>query len=258
MTEGTGDDMMDWQPVLLSLKIAAMSLAGVAVAGIGAAYLLTRRDFPGKNLCETLLTLPLVLPPIVTGFLLLVLVGRQGPIGKLLNQLGGFQIVFTPFAAVLAAAAVAFPLMYQSAKAALQGVNHHLEDAARTLGAGEWKVFRTVTLPLARQGIYSGMVLAFSRALGEFGATAMVAGNIPGRTQTIPVAIYFASESNDLTTAGLYVLIISVLTFGMVYGVNHWLNKSFGKWARRRWRVRSGHWEGIAGVSASSGVQSGK
>ncbi len=249
---------MDWQPVILSLKIASIALVGVAVAGIGAAYLLTRRDFVGKNVCETILTLPLVLPPIVTGFLLLVLVGRQGPIGKLLNQLGGIQIVFTPFAAVLAAAAVAFPLMYQSAKAALQGVNHHLEDAARTLGAGEWKVFRTVTLPLARPGIYSGMVLAFSRALGEFGATAMVAGNIPGRTQTIPVAIYFASESNDLATAGFYVLVISGLTFGMVYGVNHWLGRTMGQWSRRKRRVRSGDSEGFAGVSASSAVRGGK
>jgi molybdate transport system permease protein len=135
------------------------------------------------------------------------------------------QIIFTPYAAVIAGAVVAFPLMYQSTKAAFQSIDSKLEDAARTLGASEWRVFWTVTLPLAWHGLLSGVVLSFSRALGEFGATIMVAGNIPGKTQTIPLAIYFAAESNDMTQAGLYVLIISLLTFSMIFGVNLWVRK---------------------------------
>ena len=121
---------------------------------------------------------------------------------------------------MLAGVVVAFPLMYQSVKAALQNIDSRIEDAARTLGASEWRVFWTVTLPLASHGVVSGLVLSFARALGEFGATIMVAGNIPGKTQTIPLAIYFAAESNDLTLAGLYVLIISVLTFSLIFALN--------------------------------------
>ncbi len=217
--------MFDWQPVFLSLKIAGTALVFIAAVGIFFAYLLTRREFPGKDALETVLTLPLVLPPVVTGFVLLLLIGRQGPIGKLLNEVFHTQIIFTPMAAGLAAMVVAFPLMFQSAKAALQSVDRHLEDAARTLGKSELKIFVSITLPLAWPGLLAGLILSLSRALGEFGATAMVAGNIPGKTQTIPVAIYFASESNDLTTAGYYVLIISVLTFGMVYWLNRWSRK---------------------------------
>jgi molybdate transport system permease protein len=227
--------MFDWQPVILSLKIASCALLSVVIGGIGAAYLLARRNFPGKDVVETVITLPLVLPPIVTGFTLLVAIGRQGPVGILLNQLGR-QLIFTPMAAVLAATLIAFPLMYQNAKAALQGVDGNLEDAARTLGVGEWRVFHTITLPLAWPGILAGMVLSFARAMGEFGATAMVAGNIPGKTQTIPVAIYFAAESNDLVTAAYYVLLISGLTFGLIFGVNRWTRRQTyrcGKGGRR-------------------------
>jgi molybdate transport system permease protein len=225
--------MFDWQPVFLSFKIAGIALLVVTIFGILSAYLLVRGDFPGKDVLETLITLPLVLPPVVTGFALLLLVGRQGPLGRLLNSLFHVQIVFTPFAAVLAALVVAFPLMYQSAKAAFQTIDLHLEDVARTLGAGEFKVFFTITLPLAWPGLLSGMVLSFARALGEFGATAMVAGNIPGKTQTIPVAIFFAAESNELGTAGYYVLIISLLTFAMVFGVNRWSRKKMSRNSER-------------------------
>ncbi|HBE80966.1 MAG TPA: molybdate ABC transporter permease subunit [Firmicutes bacterium] len=216
--------MFDWQPVLLSFKISAIALVFVVVIGTLIAYLVVRGPFrfPGKDLIETLVTLPLVLPPVVTGFTLLLLFGRQGPLGRLLNNVFHTQIVFTPCAAVVAALVVSLPLMYQSAKAAFQTVDRHLEDVARTLKASETKVFLTITLPLAWPGLLSGIILSFSRALGEFGATAMVAGNIPGKTQTIPVAIFFASESNDLRTAGFYVLIISAVTFIMVFGVNYW------------------------------------
>lgn len=226
--------MFDWQPVFLSLKVASIALVFVSVLGTMLAYLTARVRFRGKDALETIVTLPLVLPPVVTGFGLLLLIGRQGPVGRILNDLFHTQIVFTPYAAVLAGLLVSVPLMYQSAKAALQGVDVHLEDVARTLGSSEPKVFFTVTLPLAWPGIVSGMVLSFSRAMGEFGATALVAGNIPGRTQTIPVAIFFAAESNDLATAGYYVLIISLLTFAMVFGVNRWARRKMERYNDRR------------------------
>lgn len=214
--------MVDWQPVLLSFKVAFASLMLVFITGIAAAYGMRQHEFPGKAAIEAVFTLPLVLPPVVTGFLLLLLIGRQGPVGQLLQAQWQTQLIFTPYAAVLSGAIVAFPLMYQSAKAAFQVVDRNLEEAARTLGAGEWRVFMTVTLPLAWHGLIAGVVLSFSRALGEFGATMMVAGNIPGKTQTLPLAIYFAAESNDLTLAGLYVLIISLTTFSLILWLNLW------------------------------------
>ena len=225
--------MFDWQPVFLSFQIAAFALVFVAIIGTLTAYLVVRGNFPGKDLIETLITLPLVLPPVVTGFTLLLLFGRQGPLGRLLNSVFHTQIVFTPCAAVVAALVVSLPLMYQSAKAAFQTVDRHLEDVARTLKASETKVFFTITLPLAWPGLLSGIILSFSRALGEFGATAMVAGNIPGKTQTIPVAIFFASESNDLKTAGFYVLVISLVTFVMVFGVNRWSRNKVERWGKK-------------------------
>lgn len=221
--------MIEWQPIFLSLKVAGVSLIFVFLFGVSFAHLLRNRNFPGKTALEAFFTLPLVLPPVVTGFLLLVLVGKNGPIGQLLTKAFNVQLVFTPYAAVLAAAVVAFPLMYQNAKAAFQTVDPTLEDAARTLGSNEWRVFLTVTLPLSRSGLLSGIVLSFARALGEFGATMMVAGNIPGKTQTLPLAIYFASEANDLTTAGIYVLIISLLTFTLLFLVNFWNSRKVNK-----------------------------
>lgn len=214
--------LVEWQPVILSIKVACCSLAVVAVLGVAAAYVMYKKNFPAKAAVEAFFTLPLVLPPVVTGFLLLLLIGKQGPVGRLLTEYFHTQIIFTPYAAILAGTVVAFPLMYQSTKAALAGVDRNLEDAARTLGASEWRVFWTVTLPLAWHGLVAGLVLSFARALGEFGATIMVAGNIPGKTQTIPLAIYFAAEANDLSTAGLYVMIISAITFLLIFGLNAW------------------------------------
>lgn len=226
--------MIDWQPVFLSIKVALCSLFFVAVFGVAAAYLMRRFRFPGQAALEALFTLPLVLPPVVTGFCLLLLIGKQGPIGRLLIEVFQIQLLFTPAAAVLAGAIVAFPLMYQSTKASFQAVDSTLEDAARTLGSSEWRVFWTVTLPLAWPGLVAGLVLSFARALGEFGATIMVAGNIPGKTQTLPLAIYFAAESNDLTTAGIYVLLISVLTFLLICWLNLW-PKSRGTAVGKGW-----------------------
>ncbi|MBP2651872.1 MAG: modB [Firmicutes bacterium] len=214
--------MIEWQPIILSVKVALMSLIFVAILGIACAYAMRRWEFGAKALFEALFTLPLVLPPVVTGFLLLLLIGKRGPLGWIFSEYFHTKIIFTPYAAILAGTVVAFPLMYQSTKAAFQGVDCQFEDAARTLGASEWRVFWTVTMPLAWPGLVAGLVLSFARALGEFGATIMVAGNIPGKTQTLPLAIYFAAESNDLGTAGLYVVIISVITFTAVYWLNVW------------------------------------
>lgn len=217
--------MLEWQPVYLSIKVALISTICVFLLALPAAYTMRRATFPGKAALEALFTLPLVLPPVVTGFLLLLLVGKQGPLGILLEQYFNIKIVFTPYAAMLAGTVVAFPLMYQSAKSALSNVDSHLEDAARTLGSNPWRVFWTITFPLSWPGIVGGLILSFSRALGEFGATIMVAGNIPGKTQTLPLAIYFAAEANDLTVAGCYVLVISGITFGMIWWLNSWTKK---------------------------------
>jgi len=217
--------MVELQPIILSLKVASMSMVVVFIFGIFFAHVLRRSEFIGKAAVEAFFTLPLVMPPVVTGFILLVLIGKQGPIGRLLEEFFHTQIIFTPYAAMLAGTVVAFPLMYQSTKAAFQSIDTKLEDAARTLGASEWRVFLTITIPLAWPGLVAGLVMSFARALGEFGATMMVAGNIPGKTQTIPLAIYFASENDDLSTAGMYVIIISVITFGLILWLNTWSRK---------------------------------
>lgn len=223
--------MTEWQPVVLSVKVALVSVVFVFIFGITAAYIMRSLEFPGKSALEALFALPLVLPPVVTGFILLVLIGKHGPIGEFLSESFHTQIIFTPYAAVLAAVVVSFPLMYHSTKAAFQAVDSNLEDAARTLGAGAWRVFWTITIPLSWPGLVAGVVLSFARALGEFGATIMVAGNIPGKTQTIPLAIYFAAEANDLTLAGVYVLMISGITFFLILGLNIWSKKRSGKWS---------------------------
>lgn len=214
-----------WSPVLLSLRVAGAALAVVFILGTGAARLMTRRHFAGRDVLDGLLILPLVLPPVVTGFLLLVLVGRTGPVGRLLDRTFDVQVLFTVTAAVLAAVVVSFPLMYQSAKAAFLALDPHVEESARTLGASEWRVFFTVTLPLAWPGLAAGIVLSFARALGEFGATVMVAGNIPGHTTTVPIAIYSLADAGDLRTAGLYALLISGASMVLVVAINVWARR---------------------------------
>ncbi|HEV7590146.1 MAG TPA: molybdate ABC transporter permease subunit [Longimicrobium sp.] len=225
--------MIDWSPVLLSLRVGLSALAVIFVLGTLAARAMTRRHFPGKDVVDGLLVLPLVLPPVVTGFLLLVLLGRNGPVGRFLEDVFGVRLLFTLHAAVLAAVVVAFPLMYQSAKAAFQSVDTRLEDAARTLGAGEARVFLTVTLPLAWPGLVAGTVLSFARSLGEFGATVMVAGNIPGETTTVPLAIFFLADAGYLRAAGIYALVISALSMVMVVALNVWTRRRRPGWMRR-------------------------
>lgn len=213
--------LKDWFPVLLSLRVAVIVVIVVAVLALPLARRMAKSWFPGRDVVEALITLPLVLPPSVTGYLLLILIGRRGPIGAWLAH-WDITLIFTWWAVVLAATVVAFPLMYQSAKAAFSSVDKDLENAARTLGAGEMRVFFSVTLPLAWPGIMAGVVLTFARALGEFGATLMVAGNIPGQTQTIPLAIYFASESGDDATAMTLVALITIFSFLVIFLVNRW------------------------------------
>lgn len=185
----------DWSAIGVSLQVALVAVVCSLPLGIAAGWLLARRRFPGKLVFETCVNLPLVMPPVVTGYLLLITFGRQGPIGGWLDRWLGVQLVFDWKGAALAAAVVSFPLLVRSIRSAIAGVDVRLEDAARTLGAGPWDLFFTITLPLARRGVIAGAVLAFARALGEFGATIMIAGNIAGETRTIPLMIYSELET---------------------------------------------------------------
>ncbi len=202
---------IDWFPLWLSLRVALVATAlGIGV-GVSIAYLLANREFRGKDALDAAVTLPLVLPPTVLGYYLLVLIGRESPIGQIWEKMFGSPLVFTWKAAVAAAFLHSFPLLVKSSRAALENVDRSYERAARTLGASEWKLFWRVTLPLARRPIYAASALAFAQALGDFGATLMVAGNIPGRTQTMALAIYDAVEAGNGFLARVLVLVISAL-----------------------------------------------
>lgn len=179
-----------WEFIRFTAVMAVVSTLLILPFGLALAWLLARRAWPGKALVETLVALPLVLPPVVTGLVLLKLFGRRGPLGHWLQDRFGIEVVFTWKAVVLALAVMSMPLLVRTARAAFEEVNPVFEQLARTLGAGEGRVFFTITLPLARRGVLAGALLAFARALGEFGATIMVAGNIPGQTTTLSVAIY--------------------------------------------------------------------
>ncbi len=209
--------------LVLSLKIALIATCFSFVLGLFFAYFLNKKKIPGKNIWETLLILPMILPPSVTGYLLLIAFGKRGIIGKFLLDYFDVQIVFTWLGAVIAACIVSLPLMYQNAKAAIISIDPIYENAARTLGSSELKIFYSIIFPLALPGIISGTVLSFARALGEFGATLMIAGNIPGKTQTVPLAIYFAVESGDTQTANTLVLMMTLLSFLMIFLLNTWL-----------------------------------
>ncbi len=198
-----------WIPLLLSLKVAGWATALNLVFGVAAGLALSRWRSGARDVVDSLLTLPLVLPPTVLGYYLLVVLGRRGAIGGWLDSVG-IQLVFTWQGAVIASMIVAFPLVLKSARAAFESVDPQLERAARTLGVSEAAIFFRVTLPLATRGILAGTLLAFARALGEFGATLMVAGNLPGRTQTLSVAVYAAVQAGDDSTANFLVLVTSV------------------------------------------------
>lgn len=213
------------QPVILSAKVALTATFITLMVGVFFARILTKRDFFGKHALEVLLILPMVLPPTVTGFGLLVLLGKNGLIGKFLLVHFNFRIIFTWIAAVIASFVVSLPIMYQSVKGAFLNVDPTWANAARTLGASESRIFWTITLPLSTPGIVSGLVLSFSRALGEFGATLMVAGNIPGKTQTIPMAIYYAIDQGQQGTVNILVGIVTAFSFILIYSLNFWLRK---------------------------------
>jgi molybdate transport system permease protein len=195
--------------VWLSARVAATATVLNALVGIPLAYVLARRRFWGRGAVDLLVTLPLVLPPTVTGYYLIVLLGRRGLLGAPLYDLTGFTVAFTWYAAVIAATVMALPLLVRTARAAIESVDRDLESAAFTLGRSEWQTALTVTLPLARNGILAGLVLAFARALGEFGATLMLAGNIPGRTTTVPLAIYTAVQTGE---TGEVLALVGLLT----------------------------------------------
>ncbi|WP_120460412.1 molybdate ABC transporter permease subunit [Paenibacillus aceti] len=207
-------------PVGLSLKVALIAaVLAFLLAGL-AAWRIADKKFRGKLLLETVFMLPMVLPPTVVGFLLLVIFGRRGFIGRAFEWLTGMPIVFTWGAAVLAAAVVAFPLAYQAAKAGFASIDRDLLEAGRSLGASEWKLLWLVEIPLAQRSLLTAFILAFARSLGEFGATLMLAGNIPGRTQTLPTAIYMAVESGDMTSAWLWAALMILISFILLAATN--------------------------------------
>lgn len=211
---------MDLFPLWLSLRVAAISTLLAIAVGLWIAYQLANRDFRGKDFVDALVTLPLVLPPTVLGYYLLILLGRNSWFGGVWESIVGEPLVFTANAAVIAAFLHSAPLLIKSARAAFESVDHSYERAARTLGASEWRLFWRVTLPLAQRQILAAAAIAFARALGDFGVTIMIAGNIPGRTQTLSVAIYDAVESGDGALARVLVLIVSALALAVVFGVN--------------------------------------
>jgi molybdate transport system permease protein len=226
---------MDWSPIRISLETSAVATLITLVAGLAAAAWRERRTGPTAVIVDGIFLLPLVLPPTVVGFLLLLLFGRNGPLGQMLLRLGT-TVVFSWPATVIAAAVISFPLMYLTARAALEQVDPRLLEAAKTLGASEWRSFRQIALPLAWPGILAGTILSFARALGEFGATLMIAGNIPGRTATIPIAIYFAVEANDVSRAAAWCAIDVVISLVLLAGLYSWsraLPAGRARWAGR-------------------------
>jgi molybdate transport system permease protein len=223
---------MDWSPLLISLATSLTATAVTLIAGLAAAAWRQNRAGAGAALVDGILILPLVLPPTVVGFLLLLLFGRNGPVGKLLLQFGA-SVVFSWPATVIAATVVAFPLMYVTARAALEQVDPHLLQAARTLGASETRIFREVALPLAWPGVLAGTTLSFARALGEFGATLMLAGNIPGKTETIPIAIYFAVEANEIQRAMAWCAVDVGISIALLGGLYYWTHAQ--RLRRARW-----------------------
>ncbi|MDW7617521.1 molybdate ABC transporter permease subunit [Peribacillus simplex] len=210
-----------WSPVRLSIQVAGLAGILVFILGIILARMMAKKQFRGRVLLETAFLLPLVLPPSVVGFLLIVIFGKNGMPGRFIERIFDQPLMFTWWAAVIASTVVAFPLMYQSAKTGFEGIDEEIENAARVEGAGEWRLFLFVSLPLAVRSIVTGAILSSARALGEFGATLMFAGNIPGQTQTIPTAIYVAMDSGNMTLAWLWVAVIIVISFMMLFVVTY-------------------------------------
>jgi molybdate transport system permease protein len=211
---------IDWFPIRLSLFVASLATLIALVAGSGVAWLLARRRFPGRDLIDALVSLPLVLPPTVLGYYLLVLLGTRTIFGRVLYERFGIRLTFTVTAAVIAATIHAFPLVTKSLRAAFESVDTQIEAAARTLGSGPWGVFFRVTLPLAKRGVLAATALAFARALGDFGVTIMIAGNIPGKTKTASVAIYDAAQAGRDNEAFILSIMVSLIAVISLYLIN--------------------------------------
>lgn len=211
---------MIWESFKLSLLVVSFATVIVGLVGLALALLLAKREFWGKEFLDAVLTMPLVLPPTVTGYYLIVLLGRRGLIGAYIYDLTGWTIVFTWQGAVIAAVVVALPLMIKASRASIESVNPDYETASFTLGKGKLETYLRITLPLAKRGILAGLVLSFARALGEFGATLMIAGNIPGATQTMPLAIYEAVAAGDNRNAQILALILTAISIAAVYLTN--------------------------------------
>lgn len=211
---------MIWDTLKLSLLVVSIATVVIAVVGTALGWLLAKRHFRGKDLLDAILTLPMVLPPTVTGYYLILLLGRRGLLGEPLYVLTGWAVTFTWVAAVIAATVIALPLMIKSARAAIESVNEEYEIASRIMGKSELETFFRITLPLAGRGILAGIVLSFARAFGEFGATLMLAGNIPGKTQTMPLAIYEAVVSGEDARAKWLALILTGISVTVVYITN--------------------------------------
>ena len=221
-------------PLWLSFKTAAIATVIVFILGVLLARLIARNSFYGKSVVEAIILLPLVLPPTVVGFGLLYLFGKNGFLGQFLINSFDFQVVFSWYAVIIAAVVVSFPLMYQSAAAAFQQYEPNIENAAYRMGASKWKVFWTISFPLAWPGLLAGLVLSFARALGEFGATLMLAGYIPNVTDTIPLAIYFAVESGNIEMAKFWIVIIVTLGFTAILWLNWWSRRHMMRFSERR------------------------
>jgi len=211
---------------LLTLKVGALSLAFSLAPGIGLGWLLSRKRFPGRLILQTILTLPLVLPPVAVGLGLLLLLSGRGPVGALCRSLVGWNPLFTWQAAALASCVMSLPLLVRASQQAFASVPARLEHAAATLGSSPWRVFTTVTLPLARRGIAYGVLLSFARGLGEFGATTLIAGSIPGRTETLALGIYGRVQRGDDRAALGLAAVSAAMAFGATYLSERWLARS--------------------------------
>lgn len=216
----------DLSPLMLSARVAVISTVFVFIVSLLLVRFMGQKEFYGKSLVEALILLPLVLPPTVIGFGLIYLFGLNGPIGSVLDEWFGIRLVFTWAGAAIASFVVSLPLMYQSALAAFEKVDPRWENVARTMGVSEWRIFRTISFPLAWPGIFAGLILSFARGIGEFGATLMVAGYIPGQTETVPLAIYFAYEAGEMEKAAFWVIIISTIGFTVIAWLNFWRKKN--------------------------------
>ncbi|GIU86498.1 MAG: molybdenum ABC transporter permease subunit [Acidimicrobiia bacterium] len=211
--------MDDWHPLWLSLRVATIATLLAATGGVATAYVLAKGRFRGRGLIEAVATVPIVLPPTVLGYYLLTVIGAESPIGRAWEQVTGRPLVFTPAAAVVAAAISAFPYVVRTGRAAIEEVDPRLEAAVRVAGHPEWRVAALVTFPAARRGLLAGVALGFARALGDFGATIMVAGNIPGRTQTLPVAVYDAVQAGDDSAARAGALVLAAVAVVVLLAV---------------------------------------